>query len=55
MANETVNLFSEAPSEVSIYEVSPRDGLQNERLTVALPDKVRLLSLIHISEPTRPY
>ena len=30
------------PARVRIYEVGPRDGLQN-------------LSLIHISEPTRPY
>jgi hydroxymethylglutaryl-CoA lyase len=53
MANETVNLFSEAPSEVSIYEVSPRDGLQNERLTVALPDKVRLVHALVAAGLTR--
>lgn len=39
-------LFGGAPAEVSIYEVSPRDGLQNERLTVALPDKIRLVSAL---------
>jgi len=31
------------PAEVSIYEVSPRDGLQNEAAPLPLADKVRLI------------
>lgn len=47
------SLFSRTPTEVSIYEVSPRDGLQNERLTVALPDKVRLIRALVTAGLTR--
>jgi hydroxymethylglutaryl-CoA lyase len=36
-------MFEQLPSEVSVYEVSPRDGLQNERVTVPLRDKLRLV------------
>lgn len=36
-------LFDSLPDRVTIYEVSPRDGLQNERTTVATADKVRLI------------
>lgn len=39
-------LFDRAPAEVSIYEVSPRDGLQNESATVPLAGKLRLLSAL---------
>ena len=39
-------LFDSAPSEVSIYEVSPRDGLQNENATVPLAGKLRLLDAL---------
>jgi hydroxymethylglutaryl-CoA lyase len=35
-------LFESLPPEVSLYEVSLRDGLQNERATVLLRDKLRL-------------
>jgi hydroxymethylglutaryl-CoA lyase len=38
--------FSQLPDRVSIYEVSPRDGLQNERATVPLRDKVRLIEAL---------
>jgi hydroxymethylglutaryl-CoA lyase len=31
---------------VSVYEVSPRDGLQNERATVPLRDKLRLIEAL---------
>ncbi len=31
------------PAEVSLVEVSPRDGLQNEAAPLSLPDKLRLL------------
>jgi hydroxymethylglutaryl-CoA lyase len=36
-------LWEHAPDQVSIYEVGPRDGLQNERVTVPLADKLRLI------------
>lgn len=39
-------LFEHTPDEVSIYEVSPRDGLQNERQTVSLADKMRLVQAL---------
>jgi hydroxymethylglutaryl-CoA lyase len=41
-----VALFDRAPAEVSVYEVSPRDGLQNERATVPLRGKVRLVEAL---------
>jgi hydroxymethylglutaryl-CoA lyase len=34
------------PSRVTIVEVGPRDGLQNETVTVATPDKVRFIDLL---------
>jgi hydroxymethylglutaryl-CoA lyase len=40
------NLFSSVPPEVSVYEVSPRDGLQNERVTVPFADKLRLIDAV---------
>jgi len=40
------DLFDKLPPEVSVYEVSPRDGLQNERVTVQLSDKLRLIDAI---------
>ncbi len=40
------DLFDKLPSEVSVYEVSPRDGLQNERVTVPFGDKLRLIDAI---------
>jgi hydroxymethylglutaryl-CoA lyase len=36
-------MFDSLPSEVSLYEVSPRDGLQNESAQVATHAKVRLI------------
>lgn len=36
-------MFDSLPDEVSIYEVSPRDGLQNESAQVATHAKVRLI------------
>jgi len=33
-------------SKVLVYEVGPRDGLQNEKATVALEDKVELVNLL---------
>ncbi len=37
------DLFARAPDAVSIYEVSPRDGLQNEAAMISLEGKKRLL------------
>jgi len=42
-------LFDSAPGEVSIYEVSPRDGLQNESATVPLAGKLRLLDALIVA------
>ncbi len=39
-------LFASLPDQVSIYEVSPRDGLQNESATVPLRGKVRLIDAL---------
>jgi hydroxymethylglutaryl-CoA lyase len=39
-------LFDNVSDEVSVYEVSPRDGLQNERATVPLADKLRLIDAL---------
>jgi hydroxymethylglutaryl-CoA lyase len=39
-------LFARVPDAVSVYEVSPRDGLQNENATVPLAGKVRLIDAL---------
>lgn len=39
-------LLERLPDTVSIYEVSPRDGLQNERATVPLRSKIRLIEAL---------
>jgi len=39
-------VFEHLPSEVSIYEVSPRDGLQNEAAPVPLPAKIELVQAL---------
>jgi hydroxymethylglutaryl-CoA lyase len=41
-----VALFDRTPDEVSVYEVSLRDGLQNERATVPLRGKLRLVDAL---------
>lgn len=41
-----LSLFSQLPDRVSIYEVSPRDGLQNEAVIVPTADKVRLIEAL---------
>ncbi len=38
--------FERLPDQVSVYEVSPRDGLQNERATVPLRSKLRLIDAL---------
>lgn len=40
------DLFARAPDRVSIYEVSPRDGLQNEQALIPLEGKKRLLDAL---------
>jgi hydroxymethylglutaryl-CoA lyase len=44
-----VGLFEALPDRVSIYEVSPRDGLQNERATVPLAGKLRLIDALGLA------
>jgi hydroxymethylglutaryl-CoA lyase len=44
---------STLPSEVSVYEVSPRDGLQNESAQVATHAKVRLIEALVDAGVTR--
>jgi hydroxymethylglutaryl-CoA lyase len=39
-------MFDNPPDRVSVYEVSPRDGLQNERATVPLVSKLRLIDAL---------
>jgi hydroxymethylglutaryl-CoA lyase len=39
-------LFAKVPERVSVYEVSPRDGLQNESATVPLAGKLRLVDAL---------
>src|SRR5580692_5639610 len=39
-------MLDHLPDRVSIYEVSPRDGLQNERVTVPPQDKLRLIDAL---------
>lgn len=46
-------LLDALPAEVSIYEVSPRDGLQNEAVTVPTSRKLRLLEALAASGLTR--
>lgn len=41
-----MGLFDSVASRVSVYEVSPRDGLQNERATVPLRGKLRLIEAL---------
>ncbi len=41
-----MDLFGRAPPAVSVYEVSPRDGLQNESATVPLAGKLRLIDAL---------
>src|SRR5687768_8942548 len=47
-SSDPVSLFEHLPDAVSVYEVSPRDGLQNEAVTVPTTRKLRLLeALVH--------
>ncbi len=49
----SVDLFAGVPDQVSIYEVSPRDGLQNESATVPLRGKLRLIDALVAAGLTR--
>lgn len=42
-------MLERCPNQVSIYEVSPRDGLQNERATVPFRDKLRLIDALVVA------
>src|SRR4051794_20212774 len=42
----TADLFAGVPDQVSVYEVSLRDGLQNESATVPLRGKLRLVDAL---------
>jgi hydroxymethylglutaryl-CoA lyase len=44
-----VSLFARLPDTVSVYEVSPRDGLQNERSTAPVRSKLRLIDALVMS------
>jgi hydroxymethylglutaryl-CoA lyase len=46
-------MLSNIPDKVSVYEVSPRDGLQNERATVPLRGKIRLIDALVAAGLTR--
>src|SRR4051812_27240570 len=35
------------PTQVRIYEVGPRDGLQNEATPISTSDKLRYIELLH--------
>src|SRR6476661_6490286 len=40
------NLMSQYPEHITIYEVGPRDGLQNEKSIVPTADKVRYIDML---------
>jgi hydroxymethylglutaryl-CoA lyase len=46
-------MLEHLPDRVSVYEVSPRDGLQNERATVPLRSKLRLIDALAAAGLTR--
>jgi hydroxymethylglutaryl-CoA lyase len=46
-------MFEKLPDRVSVYEVSPRDGLQNEQATVPLRAKIRLIDALAVAGLTR--
>ena len=46
MTQPNEDLFKRVPQEVSVYEVSLRDGLQNENATVPLSGKLRLVDAL---------
>jgi hydroxymethylglutaryl-CoA lyase len=53
MPREMSALFDAVPGAVSVYEVSPRDGLQNESVTVPTTRKLRLIEALVAAGLTR--
>ncbi len=47
------SLLAGTPKRVTVYEVGPRDGLQNELRTLPTPDKVRLIEALADAGLTR--
>lgn len=45
-SRRSMSLFERLPSSVSVYEVAPRDGLQNEAATVPTHAKIRLVEAL---------
>ena len=41
-----IDVLADVPDQVSLYEVSPRDGLQNEAASVPLAGKLRLIDAL---------
>ena len=41
-----MSLLGRLPTHVDVYEVGPRDGLQNELRSLATPDKARLIEAL---------
>ncbi len=39
-------LFDKLPERITVYEVGPRDGLQNEARLVATPDKIAFIDAL---------
>src|SRR5258708_32441530 len=39
-------MFEKFPARVTIYEVGPRDGLQNESRQIATADKIAMIDLL---------
>lgn len=48
-----MELFEQLPDQVSIYEVGPRDGLQNEAVTIGTVRKLRLIDALCAAGITR--
>jgi len=42
------------PARVTLYEVGPRDGLQNESATLSLEARLRLVEALADAELKRP-
>ena len=43
----------ESPKSVRIYEVGPRDGLQNEKAFITTEDKLSLIAALNRAGPAR--
>ncbi|MBL9045630.1 MAG: hydroxymethylglutaryl-CoA lyase [Myxococcales bacterium] len=47
--SHTSPLFAGLPSQVTVYEVGPRDGLQNEQRMVPTADKIALINALSLT------